>query len=171
MCAFGDSWTQPACFLATWDTCSTSHCKTPAQLDDARCQTGVSRGGTPASPKHPTICLKPPWHSICRKRNENGVAPHIRDRRHRIKQNRITQRKNFNCIWTHLPSVDGLERRQISIVSYMHVYCDSTETKQPGSFHSTILSIPLRWPFGPVNLSPGNRDSLSSTATPLRTCS
>lgn len=91
LCAFSDSWTQPACFFATWETCSTRHCKTPAQLDDARCQTGVSLGGTPASLQHPTICLKPRWHSICRKRSKSGITPHIRHRFHHIKQNMINK--------------------------------------------------------------------------------
>lgn len=64
LCAFSDSWAQAACFWATWETCSTRHRRTPAQLDDARCQTGVSRRGTPASLQHPTICLKPRWRSL-----------------------------------------------------------------------------------------------------------
>lgn len=76
LCAFSDSWAQPACFWATWETCSTRHRRTPAQLDDARCQTGVSRGGTPASLQHPTICLKTTMAlSVCRKR-ETSVASH-----------------------------------------------------------------------------------------------
>ncbi len=45
--------------------------------------------------------------------------------------------------------------------------CDTLKEKKS----EPMLSILLRWPFGLVNLSPGNRNSLSTTATPLRTCS
>lgn len=46
-----------------------------------------------------------------------------------------------------------------------------TQIKKKRSPHWSRVSILLRWPFGLVKLSPGNRDSLSTTTTPLCTCS
>lgn len=62
-------------------------------------------------------------------RKQSGVAPHIRDRFHHIKQNRIILSTNFTCIWTRPPSVAGWERRH-SIVGFMHMYCDRKRDKQ-----------------------------------------
>lgn len=66
---------------------------------------------------------------------------------------------------------DQREKGWTDIQTYSRQTASDTQKEKKVSPHSPVLSILLRWPFGLVNLSPGNRDSLSTTATPLRTCS